>query len=173
MGVAFDATIVNLRADKPGTCATKDGCTFYDDAIAAGIDAARAAGAQVINLSLGGSTPGHELLAAMQRAVNAGIVLVISAGNDGEPPNPDPFALTPAQNFPGMVIIAGSVGRCNAGGTVNYQHDLDLFEQRRKRRRLVSDGASAITTARRTRPARNICGREPAFRRRRSPARWR
>ena len=50
----------------------------------------------------------------MQRAVNAGIILVISAGNDGEDPpkggNADPFALVPAQKFPGQVIIAGSVG---------------------------------------------------------------
>jgi hypothetical protein len=113
MGVAFNATIVNLRADDPGSCAGKDGCQFYDDAIAAGIDAARKAGVRVINMSLGGSEPGATLLAAMQRAVSAGIVLVISAGNDGETAkgnNPDPFALTPATQFPGMVIIAGSVG---------------------------------------------------------------
>jgi hypothetical protein len=109
MGVAFNATIVSERADSVGSCAEKDGCSFFDDGIAAGIDAARAAGARVINLSLGGSTPGSQLLAAMQRAVNAGIVLVISAGNDSTP-NPDPFALTPAQQFPGSVIIAGSIG---------------------------------------------------------------
>jgi hypothetical protein len=58
----------------------------------------------------------------MQRAVNAGIVLVISAGNDGTDPtkgaNSDPFALIPAQDFPGSVIIAGSIGVDNgAGGT--------------------------------------------------------
>ena len=114
MGVAFDATIVSERADSVNTCSGKDGCSFFDHAIAAGIDAARAAGARVINLSLGGSTPGSQLLSAMQRAVNAGIVLVIAAGNDGtdatKGANSDPFALLPAQNFPGSVIIAGSVG---------------------------------------------------------------
>jgi subtilase family protein len=109
MGVAFDATIISERADQIGSCATDDGCNFYDDAIASGIDAARVGGAKVINLSLGGSSPGTALLAAMQRAVSAGIVLVIAAGNDGTP-NPDAFALTPAQKFPGMVIIAGSIG---------------------------------------------------------------
>jgi hypothetical protein len=109
MGVAFQATIVSERADDPGSCSTSDGCTFYDNAIAGGIDAARLAGAKVINLSLGGAQPGYELLAAMQRAVNAGIVLVIAAGNDGTP-NPDPFALTPAQKFSGSVIIAGALG---------------------------------------------------------------
>ena len=121
MGVAFDATIVSMRADQPGSCDSEDGCAFFDGAIADGIDAARVAGAKVINLSLGGSQPSGELLAAMQRAVGAGIVLVISAGNDGEKPegvNPDPFALTPARQFPGMVIIAGSIGAPGAkGGT--------------------------------------------------------
>jgi hypothetical protein len=53
------------------------------------------------------------LLAAIGRAVTAGIVIVISAGNDGDKPegvNADPFALTAAQTYPGAVIIAGSVG---------------------------------------------------------------
>ena len=122
MGVAFNATIVSERADQPGSCSGTNGCQFFDPAIAAGIDAARTAGARVINLSLGGSSPGSQLLAAMQRAVSAGIVLVISAGNDGtdavKGANSDPFALIPAQNFPGSVIIAGSVGVDNgAGGT--------------------------------------------------------
>jgi hypothetical protein len=59
----------------------------------------------------------------MQRAVNAGIVLVIAAGNDGTDPtkgaNSDPFALIPAQDFPGSVIIAGSVGVNNGAGGVD------------------------------------------------------
>jgi hypothetical protein len=119
LGVAFNATIISQRADDPGSCATADGCSFFDDDVARGIDAARIAGARVINLSLGGSTPSTVLLSAMQRAVNSGIVLVIAAGNDGETMkgnNPDPFALSPAQNFPGMVIIAGSVGADSATG---------------------------------------------------------
>jgi hypothetical protein len=121
MGVAFNATIVSERADSPGSCSGTDGCQFYDPAIASGIDAARLAGAKVINLSLGGSAPGGTLINAMQRAVNAGIVLVISAGNDGTDPtkgaNADPFALIPAQDFPGSVIIAGSVGVASGTGT--------------------------------------------------------
>jgi subtilisin family serine protease len=80
----------------------------------------------VINLSLGGASPGSTLLNAMQRAVNAGVVLVISAGNDGTDPtkgtNADPFALIPAQSFPGSVIIAGSVGADDgSGGTDSNQ----------------------------------------------------
>jgi hypothetical protein len=122
MGVAFNATIVSERADTPGSCSQSAGCQFDDAAIASGVDAARTAGAKVINLSLGGASPGTTLVNAMQRAVNAGIVLVISAGNDGTDPtkgaNADPFALVPAQTFPGSVIIAGSVGvSSGSGGT--------------------------------------------------------
>jgi hypothetical protein len=115
MGVAFDATIIAMRADEPGTCADTSengGCSFYDSAIADGVDAARTAGAKVINMSLGGEAPGQHLLSAIGRAVNAGIVMVISAGNDGEKAigiNADPFALTAAQTYPGKVIIAGAL----------------------------------------------------------------
>jgi hypothetical protein len=123
VGIAFDATILSFRADDPGSCATSDGCNFFDGAIAQGIDAARFAGARVINMSLGGSAPSSTLMSAMQRAVNAGIILVISAGNDGQDPlkggNADPFALVPAQNFPGQVIIAGSVGSDDGVGGTN------------------------------------------------------
>ena len=125
-GVAFNSTIVALRADTPGSCAmpetdTGGGCEFNDGAIGSGIDAARVAGAKVVNLSLGGSAPNSSLLAAMGRAVSAGMVLVISAGNEGDTPegvNPDLFALVPARQFAGSVIIAGSVGvNDGAGGT--------------------------------------------------------
>jgi hypothetical protein len=123
-GVAFDSTIVMMRADTPGSCgttqtATSGSCSFDDSAISAGIDAARLAGVKVINLSLGGSQPGSQLLTAMSRATAAGIVLVISAGNDGasaKGDNPDPFALIPAQQGSGQVIIAGSVGIDDGSG---------------------------------------------------------
>ncbi|MCY7339176.1 MAG: S8 family serine peptidase [Sphingomonas bacterium] len=116
LGVAFDATIIALRADAPGTCADTSadgGCNFFDSAIASGVDAARLAGARVINMSLGGDPAGSQLLAAIGRAVNAGIVIVMSAGNDGEDPvkgiNSDPFAMSAAQAYPGQVIIAGAL----------------------------------------------------------------
>ena len=136
-GVAFDSTIVMMRADTPGSCATPKtgtdgGCSFDDTAITAGVDAARLAGVKVINLSLGGSQPGAQLLSAMARATNAGIVLVISAGNDGTKPegiNADPFALVPAQQGSGEVIIAGSIGVDNgSGGTDTSQ--LSTFSNR-------------------------------------------
>ena len=112
----------------------------------------------------------------MQRAVNAGIVIVISAGNDGEKPNgaiPIRSRLTPAQNFPGMVIIAGSVGVDDGVGGTRRQPDFDFSNR-------AGTGADYYLMAlgyqrpraRRDR-ARNFCGRAPASRRRRSAARWR
>ena len=77
VGVAFNATILSFRSDNPGSCDNSDGCEFYDTAIAEGVDAARVAGAKVINLSLGGSAPGSQLMSAMQRAINAGRLSII------------------------------------------------------------------------------------------------
>ena len=120
-GVAFEATVVALRADRPGSCATavegddSTGCKFGSDAIARGVDAARTAGAKVINMSLGGTTMPTSLQNAIARATAAGIVIVISAGNDGAD-NPDAFTQV-ANNAAiarGQVIIAGSVGSGDA-----------------------------------------------------------
>ena len=119
-GVAFDAQLIVARADRAGSCATEGasgndaGCRFSDTSIAAGLDAAREGGARVINISLGGEAgPGSAVLQALSRATEAGIVVVISAGNDGaNAANPNAFALgtTDAAVSRGLVIIAGSVG---------------------------------------------------------------
>lgn len=119
-GVAFDAQLIVARADTPGSCATEgddedSGCSFGDNAIALGLDAARTGGARVVNISLGGDPPNARLLQAINDATAAGIVIVISAGNDGEEPegvNPDPFAggAAASAGARGLVIIAGSVG---------------------------------------------------------------
>ncbi|MEH3159115.1 MAG: S8 family serine peptidase [Sphingomonas taxi] len=119
-GVAFDANLVVLRADRPGSCATEGqsgddaGCKFGTDAIAKGVDAARTAGARVINMSLGGATMPQNLVDAIGRATAQGIIIVIAAGNDGSD-NPDPFTSV-ASNAAArnLVIVAGSVGTGDA-----------------------------------------------------------
>lgn len=126
MGIAFNSNIVMFRADTPGTCADPDpdkGCTFSDTNIAAGVNGAVAAGAKVINISLGGSSPNATLRAAVANAAAAGVVVVISAGNDGDstepdvdPNNPDPFAAGLRAVGNGNVIIAGSV---DSAGTIS------------------------------------------------------
>ena len=114
-GTAPEATLVIARADTPGTCGTgpDDGieCSFGDDTIARGVDTVVNAGARVVNLSLGGSAPSSQLLGAIGRATAAGVLVVLSAGNDGRD-NPDAFASVAntdsvARN---LVIVAGSIG---------------------------------------------------------------
>ena len=124
-GVAFNATLVIARADTPGSCANMDDkgepdCKFNDADIAKGITLATNAGARVINMSLGGDAPTQEVIDAVAKAAQAGIVVVIAAGNDGEA-NPDPFAdiAAHASTSRGLVIIAGSVNPLVGTGAPN------------------------------------------------------
>lgn len=126
-GVAPDASLIVLRADRPGSCATpgtddsEGGCRFGSDAIARGVDAARVGGARVVNISLGGSEMPQPLREAIGRATAAGMVVAIAAGNDGTP-NPDAFTAVAndAAVSRGLVVIAGSVG---AGGEISAFSD--------------------------------------------------
>jgi subtilisin family serine protease len=124
VGIAYGATIQALRADTPGSCATADpsdsstGCVFDDRDIAAGIDRAVAAGATVINLSLGGDSPSSTLITAVKNAAAAGVVIVVAAGNEGDgsdptidPNQPNPFASGVLGAGGAEVIIAGSVDK--------------------------------------------------------------
>lgn len=109
-GVAFGATLLALRTDTVGSCTGAQGeCTHSDTAIARALDVAVQNGAKVANLSLGGDPPNATLRAAMQRATQAGMVIVISAGNDSAA-NPDPFALIAADGTiaRNQIIIAGA-----------------------------------------------------------------
>lgn len=109
VGMAFDSTLLALRTDAPGTCNEEDGCSHYNVDIAQAVDVAIANHARTINISLGGDPATPQLRAAIGRAADAGIVVVISAGNDGAA-DPDPLsqvALTAEAD--GHVIIAGSV----------------------------------------------------------------
>ncbi|WEK47929.1 MAG: S8 family serine peptidase [Candidatus Andeanibacterium colombiense] len=110
VGIAYSATILSIRSDTPGSCAGGE-CTFGD--VSAAIDYAVTHNATVINMSLGGSSASQAELAAIQRAEDAGIVVVIAAGNDGKA-NPDVFAATIAAKGFDNVIIAGSVGPTGA-----------------------------------------------------------
>lgn len=110
-GVAPNATLLVLRTDTPGSCAGETpemDCSHNDNAIAAGLDVARRVGAKVVNISLGGAPPNDNLRTAIDRATAAGIVIVISAGNDGGA-QPDPLAQVADEAIAhGLVLIAGA-----------------------------------------------------------------
>ncbi|MGB7418902.1 MAG: S8 family serine peptidase [Erythrobacter sp.] len=122
LGIAFDADVLAIRADMPGSCGLDTpqdaslGCAFSDRAIADGIDYAVRTGAHVVNLSLGGGRASATVQGAVGRAAEAGVVIVVSAGNNGEdgganhdPDQPDPFAQSLLDAGGGNVIIVGSV----------------------------------------------------------------
>ncbi len=116
VGMAFDSTLLVLRTDEPGSCSeTDEDCRHNTGDLASAIDIAVQNNARAINISLGGGDSTQRLRNAIARAANAGVVIVISAGNGGQDPegdNPDGLAqvaLTAEAN--GHVIIAGSVNQ--------------------------------------------------------------
>lgn len=121
-GVAFDATLLMLRTDTPGTCtATSPTCQFNQADIAKAFDLAVQNGARVINISMALFLE-PVLVAAIDRATAAGVVVVFAAANQGAP---EPFQSALIATKPearGIVIIAGAT---NNGGT-----DLASFSNR-------------------------------------------
>ena len=117
-GIAPSATLLVARTDTPGSCANTtgpdSGCSHADNNIARGVDLAITAKARVINMSLGGSPANSTLRAAIGRATAAGIIIVISAGNDGDTNptnalNPDLLAQIATDPIArGLVLIAGA-----------------------------------------------------------------
>lgn len=111
-GVAFDAQILALRTDDQNSC-SEDGCLHFDTDIAQALDIATATGARVTNISLGGESASFSFRAAIDRATDADMIVVIAAGNDGAS-LPDGFArVAQIQNANGRVLIAGYVDETN------------------------------------------------------------
>lgn len=76
-GIAFNTTIMPLKVlDEGGNGSTST--------IAAAIHYAVTNGADIVNLSLGGSSQDPLLLQEIQAAVAAGVVIVAAAGNEGQ-----------------------------------------------------------------------------------------
>ena len=115
VGVAYQATILSIRTDTPGSCAATEGCTFSSSDIAAGVDYAISHGAKIINLSLGTATPTpNQMQQAIIRATTAGLAVVAAAGNVGDPNPIYPANYATDPRFGGALIAAGAL---NAAGT--------------------------------------------------------
>lgn len=128
VGVAFNSKILDIRADRPGSCAETgedEGCSFTSSVVASAINHAVSNGAKVINLSLG-SEPGSSqtIENAVIAAAQQGVLVVISAGNDAEPPGTDEFgnpvdAKGTTPNSPARAAgYANNLGRVVAVGAV-------------------------------------------------------
>ncbi|RZI99504.1 MAG: peptidase S8 [Brevundimonas sp.] len=113
VGVAYQSTIVSIRADVSTCDDPDDDVCFKSSDLVRAIDYAIANNVKVVNMSLGGEGPlGSGFEAALQRAVNAGIVFAISAGNEGEestggnPEYPGRYAVDP--RYAGAIIVVGA-----------------------------------------------------------------
>ncbi|MCC5996771.1 MAG: S8 family serine peptidase, partial [Oceanicaulis sp.] len=134
-GLAFESQVMAIRTDSPGTCEDDDpddgGCRFSDTNIAAAIDYAIANGARVINISLGAAPAENDNLtltfAALRRAAQAGVFLVIAAGNDGE--EEDGSGDSPA--FPAnFAATADAMGFAVAVGSIDLDYNRSSFSNR-------------------------------------------
>jgi len=96
-GVAPEASLMAVKVcDRKGWC--------YGDDIAAGIYYAADNGANIISMSFGGDLPDSQVLAAIDYAVDKGVLVVAAAGNDG----PEDGSI----DYPGAyvkVIAAGAI----------------------------------------------------------------
>jgi subtilisin family serine protease len=119
-GVAFDAELLVVRADAPGSC--PGACAFDQTDLASATDYAVDHAARVLNYSMGGAGSLDGALAdAFERAVDAGRILVLAAGNDGgaDPIFPAIFAGTSAAH-----------GRAIAVGALDADGDIADFSNR-------------------------------------------
>lgn len=106
VGVAYGARVLAIRADNGAG-------GFNSNNLAAAVNYAVASGVDLINFSLGSSSPSSpEFQAALSNATANGVIVVASAGNDG------PFATQPI--YPGFLATDAAIGKgliLIAGGT--------------------------------------------------------
>ena len=105
VGIAFNSTILSIRADVSECTKPEDTVCFRGPDLANALDYAVANGAKIINLSLGGEGAlGSSFEAALLRAINAGVVFAIASGNEAgaNPEWPGRYASDP--RFAGGII---------------------------------------------------------------------
>ena len=134
-GVAYEAKVLSIRADSAGTCqqtGVDQGCSFADRNTSAAIDYAVANGAKVINMSLGGPIDTDPTLEnAVRRAAQAGVLVVISAGNEGVDDNGQPQAVGRSPTEPAYIAGGiGTLGRVVAVGAVDSNGQMPDFSNR-------------------------------------------
>ena len=134
-GVAYEAKVLSIRADSAGSCqqtGVDQGCSFADRNTSAAIDYAIANGAKVINMSLGGPIDADPTLEnAVLRAARAGVLVVISAGNEGVDDNGVAQAEGRSPGEPAYVAgQAAYLGRVVAVGAVDSAGQIPNFSNR-------------------------------------------
>jgi subtilisin family serine protease len=110
VGVAYDATVLSVRADSDGACDKE--CAFSARNLARAVDYAVSKKVRIIDLSLAGDEPlGAKFETALGKAVKSGAVVIMAAGNEGrlQPEWPGRYAADP--RFAGSVVAVGAVNK--------------------------------------------------------------
>ncbi len=115
IGVAPEAKVLSVRTiadpDEPGYSAFRR-LPAYENSLPKAIRYAADHGVDVINMSLGGPSASLDERAAVAYAISKGIVVVASAGNDGDSKNPKKVGkdgivrLSYPAAFPGVIAVA-------------------------------------------------------------------
>lgn len=109
VGVAYNATLLEIRADMDG--GYQGECAFWPADIARAVEHAVELRARIIILPLQAQRPlGPLFEAALRRAVESGAVVVVAAGNDtlSRPAWPARYAADP--RFARAMVVAGAAG---------------------------------------------------------------
>ena len=139
-GVAYEADLLVIRADDPGSC--PNACSFRQSDLAAATDYAVANGARVLNFSLGADTGlASGLRDALAAAAMDDRVLVLAAGNGGDPAPHQPGAFAATAEARQSAIVVGALGE---DGTIA---DFSNRAGSAAEAYLVAPGQSLITTA--------------------------
>ncbi len=102
-GVAYDSTIIAQKVlDASGSGTTSD--------VASGINNSILQQADIINLSLGGSSPSTTIYNALVDAKNNGVLVIAATGNDGNSQPDYPAYYAANSNLAGYVLAVGAIG---------------------------------------------------------------
>ncbi|MBL8553083.1 MAG: S8 family serine peptidase [Phenylobacterium sp.] len=108
VGVAYNATVIEIRADVDGG-GEGGACAFKPSDLARALDYAAEQKARIVVLPLQHGKPlGARFEASLQRLVDGGAVVVIAAGNrNGPDPSwPARYAIDP--RYQGAIVVAGA-----------------------------------------------------------------
>ncbi|MCQ2484535.1 MAG: S8 family serine peptidase [Clostridia bacterium] len=103
IGAAYGAELMLIQA----ACYLSDtqNPSFTSASVANAIDYARQNGADIINLSLGSTSNSSAISSAITRAVNAGVLVIASAGNNGTSTSSQKFYPASLSNVLGVMAI--------------------------------------------------------------------
>ena len=116
-GVAYCSSILVVRAMD---CGAGDNCPGTYEDIADGIQLAADYGADVINLSLGGTEPSNLVRTAVQYAIGKGAIVVAASGNDSAPALDYPAA------YPEVIAVGATDVNDDVADFSNWGDELDV-----------------------------------------------